>query len=58
MTENERLAKVLKDGADKKVADKVSKDAIVKKYADKKKVKPLTIEERIARMEELLGIVG
>jgi len=56
MTENERLARVIKDGADKKVADKSKKDAIVKKYSDKKKVKALTNDERLARIEEYLGI--
>ena len=56
MEDRERLAKVLKDGADKKVADKVMKEAIVKKYGDKKKVKPLTDKERLDRIEEILGI--
>ena len=41
--------------ADKK-AQKAECEAIVKEYKDKEKVKKLTMEERIERLERLNGI--
>jgi hypothetical protein len=39
------------------VVKQVKEEAIKTKYKDKEKVKRLTLEERVARLEELHGIV-
>ena len=60
MTNQEKLVKVAEALALKSVKDKADADAkalILQTYRDKAKVKPLTIDERLARIESLLGIV-
>jgi len=49
---NEKLNKVLNAIQEKKRINKDKKDAILAKYSNKK----LSIEERVKRIEELLGI--
>lgn len=49
---NEKLMLLAQKLVDKKEAE----EAIITKYKDKEKVKALTTAERIARIEELLGI--
>lgn len=53
---NEKLLKLQKALNDKKKVDSDKRLAVVEKYKAKAKVKKLTQEERIARIEEMLGI--
>ena len=48
--------KELLELAEKLQAKKVKQDAIKQKYKDKEKIKKLTTDERLARIEELLNI--
>ena len=60
MTNQEKLVKIAEALALKAVQTKAAEDAkalILKEYVDKAKIKPLTIDERLARIEALLGII-
>ena len=50
---NEKLLKITQHLADKKNKE----DAMKTKYKDKEKVKKLTTDERLTRIEEILNIV-
>ena len=41
---------------EKLALDKVTKEDVKKKYKDKEKVKKLTVQEQVDRIEEYLGI--
>ena len=53
---NEKLLKLQKALSDKKKVDSDKRQVIIEKYKAKAKIKKLTQEERIARIEEMLGI--
>ena len=46
----------IKNIADKLAEKKVKQDAVKDKYDNKNKVKKLTTDERLARIEEYLGL--
>jgi len=53
---NERLLEITQKLADKKQAEQIAKENIKKKYKALDKKKNLTIEQRVARLEEILSI--
>lgn len=53
----DRIKAIATKIAETKVAETTAKEAIVKEYADKAKIKALTTEQRLTRIERLLGIV-
>jgi len=53
MAKDEKMLLIVKALADKKIAE----DAVKLKYQDKNKVKRLNQDERLLRIEEILGIV-
>ena len=56
MNNSEKMLKLTQALVEKTVKDKADKDAVLKKFSDKEKVKPLTTIERLERFERLLGI--
>ena len=56
MNNSEKMLKLTQALVEKTVKDKADKDAVLKKFSDKEKVKPLTTIERLERIERLLGI--
>lgn len=56
MDNSEKLLKLTEKLAEKNVKDKADKEAILKEFKDKEKVKALTNDERLRRIEKLLGI--
>jgi len=59
MDNAEKLRKIILKVADQKKqeADKESKrESVRAKYKEKKKIKKLTTDERLSRIEELLGL--
>jgi hypothetical protein len=47
---------LLKATKDKKLEEKAAKDAIKDEFKDKEKVKKLTTDQRLERLERLMGI--
>lgn len=52
----DELNKALKAARDKKLEEKSAKDAIKEEFKGKEKVKKLTTEQRLERLERLMGI--
>ena len=60
MTNQEKLVKVAEALALKAVKDLADADVkalILKEFVDKEKIKPLTVDERLSRIERLLKII-
>lgn len=56
MSDLDTALKLVKDIDAKKLAGKLLKDAIIQKFENEKRVKPLTDKQRIDRIEEILGV--
>lgn len=56
MNNSEKLLKLTQAIAQKTIKDKTDKEVILKEFKDKEKIKALTNDERLKRIEKLLGI--
>ena len=56
MDNGEKLLKLIEKLAEKTMKDKTDRESVLKEFKDKEKIKALTTDERLKRIEKLLGI--